>query len=87
MEVIDPIELYAYYIGLYINNMNNGIYMDYVLSFPVTYERKIREAILKSFSRGIKKSLPESILNDTELMKKFNVQAGTSEPAHMQYVH
>lgn len=80
-EVIDPIELYAYYIGLYINNMNNGIYMDYVLSFPVTYEKKIREAILKSFSRGIKKSLPESILNDTELMKKFNVQAGTSEPA------
>lgn len=78
---IDPIELYAYYIGLYINNMNNGIYMDYVLSFPVTYEKKIREAILKSFGRGLKKSLPESILNDTKLMEKFNVEAGTSEPA------
>ena len=78
---IDPIEIYAYYIGLYINNMNNGIYLDYILSFPVTYEKKIRDAILKSFSAGLKKSLPESILKNKDVMKKFNVEAGTSEPA------
>lgn len=78
---LDPIELYAYYIGLYINNMNNGIYLDYILSFPVTYEKKIRNAILTSFSNGLKKSLPESILKNKEIMKKFNVEAGTSEPA------
>lgn len=78
---IDPIEIYAYYIGLYINNMNNGIYLDYILSFPVTYEKKIRDAILKSFSAGLKKSLPESILKNKDVIKKFNVEAGTSEPA------
>ena len=34
----DPIEIYAYYIGLYINNMHRGkIFMEYLLSFPVTY--------------------------------------------------
>lgn len=80
-EDIDPIEIYAYYIGLYINNMNNGIYMTYLLSFPVTYEKSIRNAILSSFERGLKKSLPESILNNEEVMSKFTVEAGASEPA------
>lgn len=78
---IDPIEIYAYYIGLYINNMNNGIYLDYLLSFPVTYEKNIRNAILDSFERGIRKSLPSSILNDDKVMKRFHVVAGSSEPA------
>ena len=27
---IDPIEIYAYYLGLYINNMDDGIYMKYL---------------------------------------------------------
>jgi len=78
---MDPIEIYAYYIGLYINNMNNGIYLNYLLSFPVTYEKNIRNAILKSFEKGLKKSLPESIINDSEIMGRFNVVAGASEPA------
>lgn len=78
---IDPIELYAYYIGLYINNMNNGIYLEYLLSFPVTYEKEIRNSILASFDRGLRKSLPPSILKDDQIMKRFNVVAGASEPA------
>lgn len=77
----DPIEIYAYFIGLYINNMHNGIYLDYVLSFPVTYEKHIRDKILESFRRGIKKSLPESLIENDEVMSKFRVQAGASEPA------
>lgn len=43
---IDPIEIYAYYVGSYINSMNNNggeIYLEYFLSFPVTYELKIRK--------------------------------------------
>lgn len=77
----DPIEVYAYYLGLYINNMRNGIYLDYLLSFPVTYELSIREKIIKSFENGIKKSLPKSILENNEIMKDFSVSAGASEPA------
>lgn len=61
--------------------MNNGIYLDYLLSFPVTYEKNTRNAILNSFERGIKKSLPQSILNDDEVMQRFRVVAGSSEPA------
>ncbi|OSA92130.1 UNVERIFIED_ORG: hypothetical protein B2H95_05660 [Clostridium botulinum] len=77
----DPIEIYAYYIGLYINNMHNGIYLDYILSFPVTYEKNIREKILNSFSNGLKKSLPEPILNDDNVINRFRVSSGASEPA------
>lgn len=80
-QEINPIELYAYYLGLYINNQHNGIYLDYTLSFPVTYEKEIREKILKSFERGLKKTLPVSIQQDEELMRKFRVTGGASEPA------
>ena len=78
---IDPVELYAYYIGSYINTMTNGIYLEYLLSFPVTYEKAIREKILNSFEKGIKKSLPIQIQEDEKLMKKFKVKHGANEPA------
>ncbi|OON96692.1 MAG: hypothetical protein ATN36_05000 [Epulopiscium sp. Nele67-Bin005] len=77
----NPIEIYAYYLGLYINNMNNGIYLEYLLSFPVTYEKNIRDKVIKSFTKGLKQSLPNEILSDEECMDKFNVSVGLSEPA------
>ena len=78
---IDPIELYAYYLGLYINNMTNGIYLSYILSFPVNYGKDVQEKLLESFKIGLQKSLPPSILEDEELMETFEVYAGASEPA------
>lgn len=81
-EDIDPIEIYAYYIGSYINNMHTqGIYLEYFLSFPVTYETEIKNKIAESFKKGIKKSLPAIIQEDEEVMKNFKVTLGASEPA------
>ena len=79
----DPIEIYAYYIGLYINNMHNGhgIFLNYYISFPVTYEKDIRAKIVRSFEKGIKKSFPESIVRNEEIMKKFHINGNISEPA------
>lgn len=77
----DPIEIYAYYLGLYINNMVNGIYLRYIMSFPVNYSRAVRTKIVTSFERGLKKSLPPAILQDSEVMGEFEVQQGCSEPA------
>lgn len=77
----DPIEIYAYYLGLYINNMHRQIYLDYILSFPVNYKKDVREKVRASFERGIKKSLPPAILQDEEIMKRFRVYLGASEPA------
>lgn len=78
---LDPIEIYAYYIGSYINNMHtNNIFLNYLLAFPITYEKEIRNKMLKSFEKGIKKSLPLSILEDKELMENFSISNGTNEP-------
>lgn len=76
---INPIEIYAYYLGLYINNQNNGIFLNYTLSFPVTYEVSIQEKIIESFQKGIKKSLPAQLQKDE--IDKLNIDAGASEPA------
>ena len=77
----DPIEYYAYYLGLYINNMANGIYLDYLLSYPVKYPKAVCEHLRQSFERGLKKSLPPAILQDAEVMQDFRVYLGASEPA------
>ncbi|MGF1723985.1 molecular chaperone DnaK [Photobacterium nomapromontoriensis] len=75
----NPIEVYAYYLGLYINNQNNGIYLDYILSFPVTYEMPIRDKIIQSFERGLRKSLPAEL--GLETIAQLSVKKGASEPA------
>lgn len=78
---LNPIEYYAYLLGIFINNMYNGIYLHYLLSFPVTYERKIRQKIADSFEKGLKKSLPKAVQEDTNAMQLFGVEEGVSEPA------
>ena len=77
----NPIELYAYYIGTYINNMHSGVYVDYILSFPVTYEWDVRAKVVESFEAGLKKSIPESLVVNEEFMKDFSVLEGANEPA------
>lgn len=77
----DPIELYAYYIGLYINNMRNGIYLDYYLSFPITFEKVVRDKITAAFERGIMKTLPQTVAENEEIMSDFRVDGSVSEPA------
>lgn len=77
----DPIEIYAYYLGLYINNQRTGIYMNYYLSFPVTYEKYVRDKILKSFEKGLKRSFPPALLDNEEAMSRFRIMEGASEPA------
>ena len=78
---LNPIEIYAYYLGLYINNMRNGIYLNYYLSFPVSYEKSVRDKIVNCFEKGLKRSLPNEVLHDDEIMKRFTVNGEISEPA------
>lgn len=78
---MDPIELYAYYLGLYINNnQDNKIFMRYRLSFSVTCTEQIRCKMRESFRRGLMKSLPASIVNSSG-MDDFTVECACSEPA------
>ena len=83
--VIDPLEIYAYYIGSYVNSISRiknkkKIHLKYILSFPLTYTNNIKSNVLDSFRKGIKKSLPITVLEDEKIMEKFDVSFGCSEP-------
>lgn len=82
-EDADPLAYYAYYLGLYINNMlsEKHLFMHYIMSFPVTYEKENREKMRHSFEAGLKKSLPTALLSNPDAMKHFLVEEGASEPA------
>lgn len=80
-EDIDLVEIYAYYIGLFINNMHTGIHLDYMLSFPETFSKEIKEHILHSFTKGIRKSIPSIVFEDEGCAAAFRVRQGPSEPA------
>ncbi|MBH0271488.1 hypothetical protein I6746_00675 [Helicobacter pylori] len=76
----NPIEIYAYYIGRCINNMENGVFLKYFLSYPIKYERPQAEKIRESFEKGLKKSLPRHVFDDDKTAKMFKVELRASEP-------
>lgn len=76
----NPIEIYAYYIGRCINNMDNGVFLKYFLSYPIKYEKHQAEKIRESFERGLKKSLPRHVFDDEKTVKTFKVELRASEP-------
>ncbi len=76
----NPIEIYAYYIGRCINDMHNGVFLKYFLSYPIKYERPQAEKIRESFEKGLRKSLPRYVFDDEKTAKNFKVELRASEP-------
>ncbi len=76
----NPIEIYAYCIGRCINNMENGVFLKYFLSYPIKYEKHQAEKIRESFERGLKKSLLRHVFDDEKTAKTFKVELRASEP-------
>ncbi|GAA9711024.1 hypothetical protein VN0018_01620 [Helicobacter pylori] len=76
----NPIEIYAYCIGRCINNMQNGVFLKYFLSYPIKYEKHQAEKIRESFEKGLKKSLPRHVFDDEKTAKTFKVELRVSEP-------
>ncbi len=76
----NPIEIYAYYIGRCINDMHNGVFLKYFLSYPIEYEKHQAEKIRESFEKGLKKSLPRHVFDDEKTAKMFKVELRASEP-------
>jgi hypothetical protein len=77
---LDPIELYAWFLGMNINWRGRGIFLDYYMTFPVAYPSEVKDKILASFRRGLMRSLPESLIAD-EQFNQFCVREWASEPA------
>ncbi|WQZ91799.1 hypothetical protein KVK76_00290 [Helicobacter pylori] len=76
---LNPIEIYDYYIGHCINNMQNGVFLKYFLSYPIKYEKHQAEKIKESFEKGLKKSLPRHVFDDEKTAKRFKVELKASE--------
>ncbi|GAA7171666.1 hypothetical protein ID0408_01610 [Helicobacter pylori] len=76
----NPIEIYAYYIGRCINNMQNGVFLKYFLSYPIKYEKHQAEKIRESFEKGLRKFLPRHVFDDEKTAKNFKVELRASEP-------
>lgn len=81
-DPFDPIELYAWYLGMAINWRGRGIFLKYYLSFPVKYPREVKGRILASFRRGLQRSLPYSLIeHHPQVLNEFEVMDLASEPA------
>lgn len=74
----NPIEIYAYYIGRCTNNMHNGVFLKYFLSYPIKYEKHQAEKIRESFEKGLRKSLPRHVFDDEKTAKNFKVELRAS---------
>ncbi|WP_185702331.1 MULTISPECIES: hypothetical protein [unclassified Desulfovibrio] len=82
---LDPVELYAYFLGLALNNQSafgGRIYCDYTMTFPVKFPREVRQRILQGFSRGLLRSMPLSLASSARWQEKppFTLAEQASEP-------
>jgi len=79
-NTLDVVELYAWYLGMAINWRQRGLYLRYAMTFPVRYSLDARNKIRASFSRGLQRSLPDSLIANSEIMNDFEVCEVATEP-------
>lgn len=81
-DPFDPVELFAWYLGMAINWRGRGLFLKYYLSFPVKYDLAVKERILASFRRGLQRSLPLTLIeHHPQVLNDFEVNGLASEPA------
>jgi hypothetical protein len=70
-DPFDPLELFAYYIGLHVNNHKRGIHLRYALGMPAGWPAEVRSQALAELRRGILRSLPAGMVafDDTEALQ------------------
>lgn len=79
-DSFDPVELYAWFLGMNINWRQRGLFLRYYMSFPVDYPRSVKDNILAAFRRGLQRSLPETLTRQP-VFSEFTVEERASEPA------
>lgn len=82
-EHFDPVAFYGYLLGRAINNpVKKSIYTKYYISYPVKFNQKVKDSILKSLEYGLKMSLPIPLRTASDKGEKpiFSVKMKYSEP-------
>ncbi len=81
-DPFDPIEFYAFQLGLAINWRGRGIFYEYYMSFPAKYDKATKDKIKSSFARGLCRSLPPTLIRSfPSILQEFRVSELASEPA------
>jgi len=79
-DSFDPVELYAWFLGMNINWRQRGVFLRYYMSFPVDYPSSVKDNILAAFRRGLQRSLPPTLVGQP-VFSEFTVEERASEPA------
>ncbi|MBK9263401.1 MAG: hypothetical protein IPM54_26805 [Polyangiaceae bacterium] len=82
-DPFDPIEFYAYYIGLNVNHRTRGIHTRYLVAMPSGWSDDRRKSALVAVRRGIFRSLPAGMLEYHDLEGLTVLDAG---PAAIPFV-
>jgi len=73
----DPLELFAYYIGLHVNDRRRGIHLRYAVGMPTGWAQERRTQVLAQFRRGLLRSLPAGMVayDDIDLLQVVDAGA------------
>ncbi|MCC6522260.1 MAG: hypothetical protein IT373_06335 [Polyangiaceae bacterium] len=75
-DPFDPVELYAYYVGLHVNARERGIYLRYAVGMPTGWPQERRQQVIAQVRRGIVRSLPAGMVAYDDLDFLQVVDAG-----------
>jgi hypothetical protein len=75
-DPFDPVELYAYYIGLAVNHRLRGIHLKYAVTMPTGWTAERRLSVLVAIRRGIFRSLPAGMIEYHDLDRLQVVDVG-----------
>lgn len=81
-DPFDPLELYAYYVGLHLNQRSRGLSTRYAITMPTGWSRERRESVLVAFRRGLFRSLPAGLCEYHDLDGLQVVDGGPSAIAY-----
>jgi hypothetical protein len=77
-DPFDPVELYAYYLGLYINQRAHGLWTRYAITMPTGWSAARRMSVLVAMRRGLFRSLPAGLVSYDDLAEFLVEDAGPS---------
>ncbi len=75
-DPFDPIELFAYYVGVHVNHRLRGAHLRYAITMPTGWQPDRRQSVLVAFRRGFFRSLPVGLVEYHDLERLEVIDAG-----------
>lgn len=86
-DPFDPIELYAYQIGLHVNQRSRGITTKYTITMPTGWTEARRKSVLVAIRRGLFRSLPAGMVEYHDLDGLSVKEAPASAICFLAHAH